>query len=99
MLNRYLSAAVKDNFSVLIPNGGSAFSLSVLRCLSQITGLRTHILSTNAWALPRFSRHRRDFFTQMSGRGEQERLDAIYHTAKRTKVDVILPVDQQQFSF
>lgn len=95
MLNSYVGTAVKDNFSVLIPDGESGFSLSVLRCLSQITGLRTHILSTNAWALPRFSRHRRYFFTQTSGMGEQERLEAICHTAKRTKVDVILPVDQQ----
>jgi predicted ATP-grasp superfamily ATP-dependent carboligase len=83
-----------DDFSVLIPDGENVFAILVLRCLSQVPRLRTHILSNNPWAPIRFSRYRNQFFGNIRGKSEEGRLDAIWHTVKQMKVDVILPVGQ-----
>lgn len=85
----------RDNFSVLIPDGESGHAIPVLRCLSQIKGIIVYVLSNNPWISTRFSRYSNQFFSQPKGTGDEERLLAIHDIVKKTKVDVILPVDQQ----
>jgi predicted ATP-grasp superfamily ATP-dependent carboligase len=93
--DRMESSTDKDHFSVLIPDGESDFALSVLRCLSQITGLSLYVLSNDPCARIRFSRHVTQFFSQGRGEDDEERLAAIRHVVKQTRADVILPVDQR----
>jgi predicted ATP-grasp superfamily ATP-dependent carboligase len=83
-----------DDFSVLIPDGENVFAILVLRCLSQVPGLRTYILSNNPWAPIRFSRYGTQFSSNTGGKSDEGRLEAIWHTVKQMKADVILPVGQ-----
>jgi predicted ATP-grasp superfamily ATP-dependent carboligase len=83
------------HFAVLIPDGESVFALSVLRCLAQIPGLRTSILSDDAWAPIRFSRYHTHFCSQRRDNTDEERVEAFYQIVKRTQADILLPVDQR----
>jgi predicted ATP-grasp superfamily ATP-dependent carboligase len=85
----------KEYFSVLIPDGESTQALGVLRCLAQIKNIKTYILSNDPWAPIRFSRYSTQFFSYVNEKGNEGRLAAIYHMVKKTKVDVVLPVDIQ----
>ena len=84
----------KEYFSVLIPDGESPFALDVLKCLSQIKNVRTYVLSNDVWAQSRFSRYSTQFFSYSKANGNEGQLAAIYDTIKKTKVDVVLPVDE-----
>jgi predicted ATP-grasp superfamily ATP-dependent carboligase len=82
------------DFTVLIPDGENMFAILVLRCLSQIPRLRTYILSNTPWAPIRLSRYGNQFFSNKRGKSDEGRLEAIWHTVKQMKADVILPVGQ-----
>jgi len=84
----------KKCFSVLIPDGESFFALSVLRCLGQMKNINTYILSNLNWSPVRFSRYSNQYFSYKKAKCDEERLSAIYDIVKRTKVDVVLPVNE-----
>ncbi len=86
---------LKDNFSVLIPDGKSIFALSVLRCLSEVPGLRTYVLSDNPKAPVRFSKYTSQFLNRAKGLNDKKTIDAIRLAVKQTKADVILPVEEK----
>ncbi|SJM89514.1 putative Carbamoylphosphate synthase large subunit [Crenothrix polyspora] len=86
----------KETFSVLIPDGESWLSYSVQSCLAQIPGVEVIVLSNNTLDPMRFSRHTRQFYSYDQNVDDgQAKLAAIYDTLKRTKVDVVLPIDTQ----
>jgi len=89
----------KEGFSVLIPDGESPQTIGVLQCLAQMKNVRTYILSNDRWAAIRFSRYSAQFFSYLKGEGNEERLAAIYNTVKKTKIDVVLPVDCRAIRF
>jgi predicted ATP-grasp superfamily ATP-dependent carboligase len=90
------NSKAKKAFSVLIPDGESWLSYSVQSCLAQIPGLEVIVLSSNTLDPMRFSRYTHQFYSYaQNGNGDEAKLAAIFDTVKRTKVDVVLPVDTQ----
>jgi predicted ATP-grasp superfamily ATP-dependent carboligase len=86
---------MKDKLSVLIPDGeDDSIPLAVLRCLAQAPGLKINVLASKRWAPIRFSRFRAGFFNHNKISFDRERLDVILQTAKKSKADIILPVEQ-----
>lgn len=88
-----LNSRQKNNFSVLIPDGESPLTLSVVRCLSEVQGLRINILSKNKFAPVRFSRYIKNYSYHKS-KNTLEHLSAIDNIFKSTKSDIVLPIDQ-----
>ncbi|MDP4284778.1 MAG: ATP-grasp domain-containing protein [Bacteroidota bacterium] len=85
----------EESFSVLIPDGESNYALSVLQCLSQKKNVRLFILSDDPWARVRFSRYPIQFISYTNVNGNEDRLTAITDAVKKTRADVVLPVDSQ----
>jgi len=81
-------------FTVLIPDGEKNFSAPVITCLSQVPGLKVHIVSERHLAPSRFSRHIRNYHFIQSIQDPKEWVERICTIAINTGVDVILPVDQ-----
>jgi predicted ATP-grasp superfamily ATP-dependent carboligase len=84
-----------DSLSVLIPDGDNDFALAVVRCLARAAGVRTSILSADAWARSRFSRHRARYFTHAYEVDDTARLGALAEVVRRIEPDVVLPVGQR----
>ena len=84
----------KNKLSILIPDGESSLALSVLYCLSQISNLRVNILSSEPWTRIRFSRHRTGYHSYGKQLLDDGKLEVICDYVKKTKVDIVLPVDQ-----
>lgn len=81
----------QTQLSVLILDGESDLSLSVVRCLGQIPGLTVHTLSTQKYVPNRFSRYLSTFhFVELGN--SQERIDIIHNVIHSTQADIILPV-------
>lgn len=90
---------INDGFSVLIPDGESVFAMSVMRCLAQVPNVRINILSHNRWPPTRFSKHRTDFFSRTKNQDYEKQLNNLYQLIKKTKPDIVLPVDQPTIRF
>jgi len=99
ILTNKKSYNINDGFSVLIPDGESVFSLSVIRCLAQVPNVRINILSHNRWAPTRFSKYRADFFSRTKNRDYEKQLNNLCQLIKATKPDVVLPVAQHTIRF
>ena len=82
-----------DHFKVLIPDGESNHSLSVLRCLGEVKNIEVIVLSNNKSAPIRFSRYCFQFISYSEGNSEEEKLNAIINKLKELDIDVVLPVD------
>jgi predicted ATP-grasp superfamily ATP-dependent carboligase len=82
-----------ESISVLITDGESNYALYVLQCLSRIKNLKVYILSNDPWARIRFSRDATQFISYINKNGDEGILTAIFDAVKKTKVDVVLPVD------
>lgn len=82
----------KNNFSVLIPDGESAYSISVLRCLAQVPDVKVHLLAKDTWNMTRFSRYRSQFLVSGKDVNDEIKLTAIETAIRKTGADVILPV-------
>lgn len=85
---------IEDRFSILIPDGESPFALSVITCLSQLPGLRIFILSSDRWALSRFSIHSTAFFYRQKAENDEQWIDAIQDMVHKHSIDIVLPVDE-----
>jgi D-aspartate ligase len=84
---------LKKNFSVLIPDGESPLALSVVRCLSEVRGLKINILSKNRYTPVRFSRYIKNYLYHDSS-NTLDHLSTIDKMVRRTKSDIVLPIDQ-----
>ncbi len=87
-------AKVQDDLSILIPDGESRFALLVVRCLSQVSGAKFHILSTDPWARVRFSRYCSSFTSYDDAHDDESMLSAIIHAAQKEKANILLPVSE-----
>jgi len=83
----------ENHFKVLIPDGESDHSLSVIRCLGEVKNIEVIVLSNNKSAPIRFSRYCSRFITYSEGNNEEEKLNAITHKLKELNIDVVLPID------
>jgi len=83
-----------DIFTVLIPDGEKNFTAPVINCLSQVPGLKVHIISESHLAPSRFSRHIQNYKFIRSIQDPKEWVERIGKIAINSGVDVILPVDQ-----
>jgi predicted ATP-grasp superfamily ATP-dependent carboligase len=84
--------------SVLIPDGENEHVLWVVRSLAESRQVNIHVLSTKPWMPVRFSRYCR--YDYCPGQDDdQARLEAIRAIARRSPVDVILPVSEDAVLF
>ncbi len=77
--------------SILIPDGESDLALRVLRCLAEVRHFKVAILSRDARAAIRFSRHCHRFLTHTVDGFNRERIEAIKEAAKQVQADIIIP--------
>ncbi len=89
---------MEPSFSVLIPDGESAFALLVLHCFAHFPNVKVHVLSKNRWSPARFSRYQCGYVFRHSREGGSM-LDAVMDVARRERIDVLLPVDTNAISF
>ncbi len=83
---------LNNSFSILIPDGESPLTISVVRCLSEVPGIKINILSRNRFSLVRFSRYINSFHYENTT-DEDLKIDSIKRIVKATNSDIILPVD------
>lgn len=87
-----------NQLSVLILDGESDLSLSVVRSLGQIPGLTVHAISTENYAPVRFSKHLTTFHYAQP-KNARERIDLIFDVAQKTSANILLPVaDAMRFA-
>lgn len=82
----------RESFTVLVPDGESPLSLSVVRCLGQIRGIVVIVLSSNASSAVKYSRYCSRFLSY-SDTDDQVRLHTILEYVKMYKPEIVLPVD------
>jgi predicted ATP-grasp superfamily ATP-dependent carboligase len=86
---------MNKQISVLIPDGESNHALIVARCLAQVPDLKVHVLSEVPWAPLRFSRRRSSYQVKPRETNRDQYLTVIRNAIKKTKADIILPVDEK----
>lgn len=85
--------AKNGSFSVLIPDGDTANTLSVVRCLGEIKNVKIFILSKAKNKPVRYSRYITKFIYYSCGDTKEEKLTAIKDAIEKTNADVLLPID------
>ncbi|MEJ2162328.1 MAG: ATP-grasp domain-containing protein, partial [Robiginitalea sp.] len=84
--------AQPDTVSILIPDGESYIMLGVLRCLSDVKGIRLFVISNNRNTAMRYSRHITSFIYCTKSASVDEWFNLINKLVKKHDIDVILPV-------
>ncbi len=79
--------------TVLVLEGDYRLTGAVLFCLSRQAGVRVHLLARDPLSPYRFSGYVRKFHLLAPDRSEVEFVAFAQQTARRTKADVLLPVD------
>lgn len=82
----------KTGFSVLIPDGGETYALSVARCLAEEKDINTFVMAEDKQDSIRFSRHIAKFIHHPHEQQKEAKLEAIVDTIEKTKADILLPV-------
>jgi predicted ATP-grasp superfamily ATP-dependent carboligase len=90
---------MKEQISVLIPDGESVLALFVIHSFIGIPNVKLYVLSNHRWAPARFSRYCHKFIHRQIGTDYQERLEAIAQIVRETEVDVLLPVETDWIGF
>jgi len=91
-------SAMRESFSVLIPDGESEFALFVVHCLAPFP-VKLHVLSEERWSPIRFSRYCHTYTFKQTGPDEESRLNAVADIVKKNKTDVFLPTETKWISF
>jgi predicted ATP-grasp superfamily ATP-dependent carboligase len=74
-------------------------SQKVAVCLGQIPGLKLHVVSNRRWVPIRFSRYVNSYQVNRPGASEEEQVETILQTIRRTGSEVLLPVVDSRSSF
>jgi len=82
----------EEPFTVLVPDGESPLTLSVVRCLGQIKNIGVIVLSSNASSAVKYSRYC-SLFISYSDTHEQVRLGTILKYVKMHRPEIVLPID------
>lgn len=80
-------------FSVLIPDGETNNSLSVVRCLGEEKNVKIFVLSKGKNNPVRYSRYISKFIHYSNGETKEEKLAAIIDAIEKTNADILLPLD------
>ena len=85
-------------FSVLVLDENGPKTLSVLRCLGPIPGVKVHVAAH--WSKPlRYSRYCDSYTVVPLQQNEEELLERIMAVARKRKVDIIFPTSKETVSF
>ncbi|NQV41367.1 MAG: ATP-grasp domain-containing protein [Candidatus Marinimicrobia bacterium] len=85
---------LKENVSILIPDGDSDFALPVIECLSRIPKIKIVVLSHNRWSIARFTKHNIVYRYSELAETEAGWIDALISLMSELEIDMVLPVDQ-----
>jgi predicted ATP-grasp superfamily ATP-dependent carboligase len=83
---------MKKKVSVLIPDGESNLVINVLRCLSDVRGLKIYILSSEEYLPIRYSRYVSRFIYENTSADPLAHIGRINELVEQYSIDVILPV-------
>ncbi|PZX59153.1 putative ATP-grasp superfamily ATP-dependent carboligase [Algoriphagus ratkowskyi] len=83
----------KVSFSVLIPDGDTPNTLSIVRCLGEIKKIKIFVLSKDKNHPVRYSRHITKFLHYPNVETEEGKLKAIIEAIEETNADILLPID------
>ncbi len=81
------------SFSVLIPDGETNNSVSIVRCLGVEKNIKIFVLSKEKNKPVRYSRYISKFIHYSNGETKEEKLTAIIDAIEKTNADVLLPID------
>ena len=99
MCAQIVKTKLQGDLSILIPDGESRLALSVTRCLSHVSGIRVHVLSSDPWSGVRFSRYCSSFTCCKGAHDEESMLRAITSTAQKVNANILLPVSESGIRF
>ncbi len=85
--------AKNESFSVLIPDGDTPNTLSIVRCLGQFNKIKIFILSKVKKNPVRYSRYVFKFIYYSNGETKEDQLNAIIDAINKTNADILLPID------
>jgi D-aspartate ligase len=85
----------RTDLAVLIPDGETPHALKVTQCLAAVPGVAVYVLSSDPWALPRFSRHKRLFATHVRAERDIDWVESVLHCVDQWGIDVVCPVDEE----
>ena len=78
--------------NVLIPDGDTILSMSVIRCVSDLENVNIHIASSKKWVESRFSRKIMSFTFYRRSDHEEDFIDLLTEIIKNKKINVLLPI-------
>lgn len=87
------------SFSVLIPDGESAYTLFVAHCLSGYSNVKIHVLSRSPWSPVRFSRFCHSYTFKQTNLSDGSLLEEVMKLISKEKIDVLLPVGTDGMTF
>lgn len=94
-----MDTSAKISFiSVLIPDGETWEAVKVLRCLSHVSGITTHVLAKVRFPLARFSRYCSSYHCHKS-ENDDDWIRVIRSIVRSLRIDVVLPVTEKGVEF
>ncbi|WP_276392074.1 ATP-grasp domain-containing protein [Eudoraea chungangensis] len=89
----------RDNskISVLIPDAHSKYMPLVLNCLSLFQNVRIHLLSTEKFNAPRFSKNIKSYSYCGDKTYSEKWVERVQEAIKKHQIDIILPVQMESF--
>jgi predicted ATP-grasp superfamily ATP-dependent carboligase len=90
---------MRENLSVLIPDGEDPLALMVARCLARVPNTKLFIVSSKRWTLSRFTRYHCSFEFRPRMGDSKERIETLIEFIRTYGVDVVLPVSERGAEF
>ncbi len=85
----------KIRFSVLIPDGEHYHLISIINCLSQVSGIKIHVMSNIKHTAMRYSRHVNSFSFYPKTSQQTEWISNINKELLRRHIDIIMPIYEE----
>jgi D-aspartate ligase len=82
----------KLKLHVLIPDGDTILSLSVIRCLSDLENVDLHIVSSKKWVESRFSRKIKSFTLYAESNNDEGFIQFLTEIIKNKNINVLVPI-------
>ncbi|MCK5443918.1 MAG: hypothetical protein KAJ23_18695, partial [Maribacter sp.] len=88
--------SIKDNFSILIPDGEHYYAITILDCLSHIKGIKIYFMSDLKYTAMRYSRHVHSYSYYPKTTNDLEWISYVNREMEMHEVDIILPVYEKR---
>jgi len=83
---------IKNNFSVLVPDGEFYFLMVILDCLSHIKGIKIYVMSDVKYTAMRYSRYIHNYSYYPKTTNDLEWVNNVNREVELHNIDIILPI-------